>query len=299
MDLKLLLNRRYLMFAGGGLILLLLAYVLFVPAALPVESAAVERGPFQEILTEDGTTRVREKFLLLAPVSGVLQRLKVHAGDRVQRGQTVALIDWDARRSVSAPVSGNVLRVHREDAGPIERGMAILEIGDPASLEVVVDLLTADAVRVKPGTPVRISRWGGRQVLEGTVRRIEPSAVTKLSSLGVEEQRVNALVDITSPPELWENLGDNFRVECTLILSNAEDVLKIPSGALFREGDHWAVFRIENGRARKLSVQPAGRNAVEVALQSSAEDDAGLNAGDVVIVYPGSEIEDGVRVREL
>lgn len=299
MDWKFVLNRRYAVYAGGGLIILLFAYVLFVPSALPVEVAVVERGPFQEVLSEDGTTRVREKFLLLAPVSGVLQRLQVHAGDDIRRGQTVAIIDWDARRSVSAPVSGSVLRVHREDAGPIERGMPIMEIGDPGSLEVVVDLLTADAVRVKPGTPVRISRWGGRQVLEGTVRLIEPSAVTKLSSLGVEEQRVNALVDLTSPPELWKNLGDNFRVECTLILSSEEDVLKIPSGALFREGDHWAVFRLEGGRARKLSVEPAGRNAMEVALQSSGDEAGGLKAGDVVIVYPGNEIQDGVRVQEL
>lgn len=300
MNLKFIYSRRFWTYAVSGLFGLILLYFIFAPNRIPVEVAPVSRGPFQEILTEDGTTRVREKFTLLAPVSGVLQRLTVHPGDRVRRGQRVAVILWDQARPVTAPTAGSVLRVHREDAGPIEMGTPMLEIGDPTSLEVVVDLLTADAVRVRPETPVRIGRWGGNEILEGKVRRIEPSAFTKISALGVEEQRVNALVDITSPPELWVHLGDNFRVECTLILSNTTDVLQVPSGAVFREGDDWAVFRVDaDGTARKTRIQITGRNPTAVALQVDPEQSGGLQSGDAVIVYPTGEIQDGIPVREL
>jgi HlyD family secretion protein len=205
---------------------------------------------------------------------------------------------------VRTPTAGSILRVHREDAGPIEMGAPLLEIGDPSSLEVVVDLLTADAVRVREGTRVTIGRWGGERNLDGTVRRIEPSAFTKISALGVEEQRVNALVDITSPQTLWSNLGDNFRVECTLILSDSTDTLQVPSGAVFRAGNDWAVFRVDgDGIARESRIRIAGRNPSAVALAGerteSADDRRMLQEGDLVIVYPGGEIKDGVRVREL
>ncbi len=306
MNLDFLHNKRFWIYALSAVAVLALLFLLFRPQRLAVETAPVVRGPFQEILTEDGATRVREKFTLLAPVSGVLQRLTVHPGDRVRRGQRVAVILWDQPRPVRAPTAGSVLRVHREDAGPIEMGAPLLEIGDPASLEVVVDLLTADAVRVRPGTPVRIGRWGGQQELAGTVRRIEPSAFTKISALGVEEQRVNALVEITSPAEDWLHLGDNFRVECTLILSSAEDVLQVPSGAVFRSGDDWAVFRVDgDGIARETLIQLAGRNPTSVALQAERSEneadpgDDALQAGETVIVYPGGEIEDGTPVSPL
>ncbi|MCR9143215.1 MAG: HlyD family efflux transporter periplasmic adaptor subunit [bacterium] len=300
-------SKRFWTYALGGIAAAGLLYLIFAPDRLPVETARVLRGPFQEILTEDGVTRVREKFTLLAPVSGVLNRLTVHPGDRIRRGQRVAVIQWDQIRPVRAPTGGSVLRVHREDAGPIEMGAPLLEIGDPTSLEIVVDLLTADAVRVRPGTRVRIGRWGGEQTLEGTVRRIEPSAFTKISALGVEEQRVNALVDITSPPGQWEHLGDNFRVECTLVLSSHDDIMQLPSGAVFRAGDDWVVFRVdEGGIARETRVSVAGRNPTTVSLApreknqtSAAGTPRQLQEGDSVIVYPGSEIADGMPVREL
>jgi HlyD family secretion protein len=302
-------TRRFYLYLLALVTLVSLTYLALAPAPVPVETAPVVRGAFEEFLTEDAATRVREKFTVLAPVSGVLQRLRIHPGDAIQNGQTVATILWDWQRPVRAPAGGSVLRVFREDAGPIEMGTPILEIGDPNSLEIVVDLLTADAVRVVPGTRVRIDRWGGHSTLAGTVRLIEPAAFTKVSALGVEEQRVNALVDITSPRDLWRNLGDNFRVECTLILAESADALKVPAGAVFREGDDWMLFRINSsGQAEKLAIEIAGRNPTEIAVReipvegpSSADRDsrAPLQPEDLVIVYPGSQVRAGISVRGL
>lgn len=191
---------------------------------------------------------------------------------------------------VRSPVAGSVLRVYRESAGPVQPGEMLVEVGDPASLEVVVDLLSSDAVRVKPGMNVSMERWGGDESLSGTVRRIEPAGFTKVSSLGVEEQRVNVLVDFTGKPEVWSRLGDKFRVEVRVITSERKDVVKVPAGALFGTPEGTALFVVVNDKAEQRVVSVGERNGLEAEILDK------LNAGDTVIVHPSEEIKHGTLV---
>ncbi len=191
---------------------------------------------------------------------------------------------------VRAPASGRVLRVLQESEGVVQAGAPLLEVGNPDVLELVVDLLTTDAVRVRPGTPVAIQGWGGDRTIAARVRRVEPSAFTKLSALGVEEQRVNVIAAFDDPREDRTALGDAFRIEARLVLWRGDDVLKIPQGAAFRRGDGWAVFRVVSGRARLTPVEIGHRGDTEVEVLG------GLDAGAVVVVHPGDRVRDGARV---
>ena len=190
-----------------------------------------------------------------------------------------------------APVDGAVLRLVRKDAGVVQAGQPLLEVGDPRRLEVVAEVLSEDAVKIRPGTPVVFERWGGTAPLEGRVRRVEPEGFTKVSALGVEEQRVEVISDILTDPGLWSSLAAGYRVEARFILWQGEDVLQVPAGALFRVGERWAVFAIENGRARRRPVRLGHRSGL------AAEVEAGLAAGDVVIVHPDDRIVEGVAVK--
>jgi HlyD family secretion protein len=168
----------------------------------------------------------------------------------------------------------------------------LLEIADARSLEVEVDLLSEDAVRVGPGTRVLLERWGGDQPLEARVRIVEPAAFTKVSALGVEEQRVLVIVDITAPPELWHRLGDGYRVEARFILWEAQDILQVPNSALFRYQEKWALFTVENGVARRRIVEPGQRNGLVAQIVS------GVSEGERVVSHPDASIEDGTSVKE-
>lgn len=190
---------------------------------------------------------------------------------------------------IAAPLSGTVLRVIQESEGAVAAGSPLLELGDPAALEVVVDLLTADAVRVRPGARVLLSGWGGPE-LEGRVRTVEPSAFTRLSALGVEEQRVNALIELGSPREAWLALGDGFRIEARIQVGEVADCVVAPESALFRVGRDWAVYRLEGGRARETRVEVGERNGREAEIR------AGLEAGQALVAYPGDRVVDGARV---
>lgn len=192
--------------------------------------------------------------------------------------------------AVSSPVDGQVLRVMRESEGLVSAGQALIEVGDPAALEVVVDVLSRDAVRIGPGMRVLFERWGSDVPLEGRVRRVEPVGFTKISALGVEEQRVNVIADFASPRTQWERLGDGYRVEARFILWEADDVLQIPTSALFRVGDAWAVFAIEDGRARRRMITVGQRGGVHVQVMD------GLQEGEIVITHPDNSIADGVAV---
>lgn len=191
-----------------------------------------------------------------------------------------------------SPVDGTVLRVHRQSGGAVGPGEPLLEIGDPTALEVVVDLLSADAVRVPLGAHARITGWGGDGELLGRVRTVVPAGFTRISALGIEEQRVNVILDPVGDPVEWARLGDGFRVEARIILDRVEDVVRVPTGALFRTGESWAAFRAEDGRAVEVMVEIGRRSSTEAEVLS------GLVEGDEVIVYPGDRVEDGVRVRE-
>lgn len=192
---------------------------------------------------------------------------------------------------IVAPISGRVLRVFQESSAVVPAGARLLELGDPSDLEVEIDVLSADAVRIKPGAQVVFEHWGGDAPLHGRVRRIEPAGFLKISALGVEEQRVNVIVDFADPPEKRAALGDGYRVEARIVIWEAADVLKAPTGALFREGQDWAVFALVNGRARLQRLTLGHRNDLE------AEVLRGLDENTRVIVHPSDQIQDGTRVR--
>jgi HlyD family secretion protein len=198
----------------------------------------------------------------------------------------------DGHLDVLAPASGRVLVVHQKSAGVVQAGAPLLEVADPAQLEGIVDLLTTDAVRVRPGTAVEIIGWGGEQRLPGRVREVEPSAFTRPSALGVEEQRVNVVVTLDGPQERWAALGDGYHIEVRLILWAGEAVTQVPLGAVFRQGSGWACYVLEQGRARlrKIEIGHRGETGVEIV--------SGLQLGERVIVHPGDRVQEGVRVEQ-
>lgn len=364
------------------------------PESMEVTVVRAERGPMQVTVDEDGETRVRDRFLVTAPVSGRVHRIEIEPGDPVMRGKTVLaritpaespLLDSrtrgelqaavegatasigqaraerqraattverarstlrrqqelmkagaissddleasqtalataeDAQRAaefterraeyelqlararmaapnaagrsvdVLSPIDGTVLKRLRESEGVVPVGEPLLEIGEPGRMEIVADLLSTDAVRVMPGAEVLIEQWGGGHTLHGRVRRIEPSGFMKVSALGVEEQRVNVVVDFTNPAEA-ARLGDGYRVEVRVVLWKDGDVLKVPVGGLFRQGDNWAVFVVEEGRVRRQVVQLGQRNENEGQITS------GLEAGATIVLHPPDTLTDGTRV---
>ncbi|MDJ0788286.1 MAG: HlyD family efflux transporter periplasmic adaptor subunit [Myxococcota bacterium] len=191
---------------------------------------------------------------------------------------------------LTSPIDGRVLRVLRESAGVVPAGADLVEIGDPAQLEIVVDLLSMDAVRVEAGQRALIENWGGERPLEARVRRVEPFGFTKVSALGIEEQRVNVVLDIASPPPEWTRLGHGYQVDVRIIQWEGADVLQVPVTALFRDGGGWAVLVRDDGRAARRVVELGHRN------DRHAEIVEGLAAGDEVVVYPGEGIREGARI---
>jgi HlyD family secretion protein len=379
-------------------VVLIVAVILVAalwPSAIEVDVATVARGPMQVTIDEEGETRVRDRFVVSAPVMGRVERIELEPGDPVVRGKTVVarltpaaapLIDprtqgelsaaveaaravvgqaraerdraaaalaraqSTARRletllksgaisgdeleaaqttfktaeealraaefsvaraehelelararlrpsqpggrtvDVVAPVDGVVLKRLRESASVVPIGEPLLELGDPANLEIVSDLLSTDAVRVSRGDTVLIEQWGGSHALEGRVRRVEPSGFMKVSALGVEEQRVNVIIDFTDENES-ASLGDGYRVEVRIVVWRDDSVLKVPVGSLFRRGDDWAAFVVENGRARLQVVQLGQRNDREGQVIN------GLSEGQTVVLHPPDTLTDGRRVR--
>jgi HlyD family secretion protein len=195
----------------------------------------------------------------------------------------------DEEVQVRSPVAGRVLRVLALSESAIAQGSPILELGDPGQLEVAVDVLTADAIAVEPGADVEVDGWGGPP-LRGRVRHVEPSATTKVSALGIEEQRVSVIVDLVDPPDAFSRLGDGWRVEARIVTWRGSDVVLAPLGALFRDRDGWAVFVVAGGKARHRPVTVGHRGTDLAEVQS------GLAVGDQVILYPGERISDGVSV---
>jgi HlyD family secretion protein len=172
----------------------------------------------------------------------------------------------------------------------VVRGQSLIEIGDPAALEIEVEMLSVDAVRLHEGMSVRFLRWGGEQALDGVVKRVEPSGFTKISALGVEEQRVLVICAISTEYEQWRGLGDGYRVEAEFILWEEDDTLQVPASALFRSGEDWAVFSISDGRVQVTLVELGARSGLAAQILS------GLSAGDRVVIYPGDNVIDGARV---
>ena len=392
-------RRRFIFWGSLTALLLLFMIYAFRPQPVPVDFADVTRGRLTVTVDEEGETRVRDVFVLSAPVAGRVQRIEIEVGDEVVAGETVVaeidpvdptLLDvrseTEAQAAVGAaeaelefatrelerqkqlgqrgvasardldsaekafrtaraalenaraalqarglqrerararggarvsgehigvpvvaPVSGRVLRVVRESAGVVQPGEPLLEIGDPRDLEIVVDLLSADAVRVEKGQEVLIEQWGGGDLLHGRVRRVEPYGFTKISALGIEEQRVNVVVELADPPEKWQRLGHGYRVETRIVLWRGDDVVKVPLSALFRahsanghggagagnradQAADWAVFVEEKGKARLRPVSRGHHNGLEVEVTS------GLDAGTRVVLHPSDRVAEGVGV---
>lgn len=212
-----------------------------------------------------------------------LARATLIADDAARKGVTM----W----AVRSPVSGRVLRVVQDSETPVSLGAPLLEIGDPTDIEVVADFLTTDAVRIHPGDAAWIEDWGGDKPLRGKVRVVEPRGFTKLSALGVDEQRTNVVIDIIDPPAARPTLGDGYRVDARVVVATLDDAVIVPTGALFRDKDGWAVFAVEDGRARRRPVEIAQRAETTAAVRQ------GLSPGDTVILFPTDAISDGVRVR--
>ena len=196
------------------------------------------------------------------------------------------------RIPIRSPITGKILKVPHECEGPVRTGDPLLEVADPSMLEIEVDVLSSDAVKVKSGMKVLFDRWGGEEPLEGLVRIIEPVGFTKFSALGVEEQRVLIISDFTSPAELWERLGDGYRVEARFILWHEENVLQVPASSLFRHNNGWAVFVIENSYAKRQEVIVGQRNGLVAQILE------GVKEGDTVITHPSDEVEDGRTVKK-
>lgn len=250
------------------------------------QGGAVSRQAVEEA---DLAERTRREALASAQfgerVAASEVRLARAALARLDRG-TAAGEEFPVR----APVRGILLRLMQESEAVVPAGSPLMEIGDPRSLEAVVDVLTTDAVDIRAGAPVRLERWGGDSALSGHVDRVEPSAFTRLSALGVEEQRVNVIVRPDAPSATWTALGDGFRVEASILTWEGRNRLIVPGGAVFRQGAGWATYVVDAGRARLRPIEIGRRNDSEVEVVR------GLRAGEKVVLYPTDNVGDGVRV---
>lgn len=378
-----------------------LAYWALQPQPVAVDVAGVTQGPFEQTVSDDGKTRVRDRYLVSAPLAGRVARIDLRAGDPIVAGQVIAVLTpavpafLDARaerelrervgsaeaqqmrakadtgkaqallaqvksdaeraaklsaqgfvaktaleqaelavrtaeRSVEAaqfaehaaehdvdqaraaltryradsagkttrnakwevrsPVTGSVLKVVRESEGAVGLGEPLLEVAEPRSLEAVVDVLSQDAVALRPGMPARLELGVGVPPLGARVRRVEPAAFTKISALGLEEQRVNVVLDFTDSLERVQTIGDGFRIEAHIVVFRADSALKAPVGALFREVGNWSVYVIADGRATRRQVKVGRTNGVEALIED------GLKAGESVVVYPPDALRDGSQV---
>jgi len=368
-------------------LLVALAALGLRPRPAEVETARVVTGALRVTVDEQGKTRIKQRYVVSAPVSGLLRRIDFKPGAEVAAGVTVvAVIDpmpaspldarnralAEARRhaatelleksrtthelankelhrveqmfaaktlspqdlesaqmretaaarevaaaegelkqaeaelsadgvvgdtapatpvEVKANASGRILTVFQESSRVVLQGTPLVEIGDPSDLEVVVEMLSRDGASLAPGAPVELEQWGGPVPLKGRVRLVEPAAFTKISALGVEEQRVNVVVEITTPLAERRSLGDNFRVEARVIVWENAHVLKVPASGLFRRGQEWAAYVVRDGRAALVPVQAGRSSGAETQVLDC------LKEGDEVVLYPGDRIKDGQRVQ--
>jgi HlyD family secretion protein len=254
------------------------------------------RGVIPQRMLDDSEQLVdQQRTALQAAQSALAMREATRNRARAQLlgPSTAGTEDGDAGYiDIRAPNSGTILAVESTSARLVQAGEPLVTIGDLADLEIEVELLSADAVRLVPGAPATVERWGGDGTLEARVRRIDPRGFTKVSALGIEEQRVRVHLDLVSPPEARGGLGDAFRVFVRIVTWETEDALQVPIASLFREGDQWAVYRIEDGRAVARTVRIGARTQTEAQVLD------GLEEGERVVAFPGDRVTDGARVRD-
>ena len=270
-QIKSIFGKKNMQYGIGIILLGFLVWLSFKPKKVNAETAIIQRGTLIQFVEEEGISRVKEKFQIFSPVNGVLK----NTGDKVKKGEVVALIDWDYKREVLSPISGKILIIHRESAGPIAMGNPIMDIGDISTQEIVVEILTQEAVKIQAGNPVSIEGWGGNP-LEGKVRLVEPEAFKKISSLGVEEQRVK----------------DGFKVLCKIQIQKEDNKVLAPSSSLFREGENWAVYKVVKGRIQKAIVKVETRSGNFVSIAE------GLQENEEVILFPSEGIKEGLKIRK-
>jgi HlyD family secretion protein len=267
-------------------------YLVTAPKEIKVESMVLHRGTFEETFSADGIIRAKNRQTVYAFATGNIENLKVKVGDTVTKGQVVTLLMWDRDLQVRSPVDGVVSKIFRESAGPIVRGEPIFEVSNLSDIEIVVDLLTPEAVRLNPKGEAKVLNWGGSNELPAKIFQISRAGVVKISALGVEEERTEVRMDFEKiPPELKDKFGDTYHVDVIFLISRVPNALTVPLGALFMSADKWAVYIIQEGRARLREIQISKKND-RAALVTE-----GLIEGDQVILFPGDKISEGTRVK--
>lgn len=267
------------------------AVLYFQPRPVEVEFSTVSRGLFEETFTVEGRIRARTKQTLYAFASGNIEEVRVKLGDRVVKNQVITRVHWDYDRWVESPFDGVVSKLYRESAGPVVRGEPIVEITALFDLEIVVDVLTNDALRLHPGGKARLINWGIDRVINAEIIAVSRAASVKISALGVEEERTEVrLRFLNVPASLLARLGDFYHVDVMFEVSREERVLKIPLGALFRDGESWAVYVLKGDRVHRRHVLVSKKNDEEAMVQE------GLLEGELVVLFPGDQIREGLQV---
>lgn len=264
-------------------------FFLLKPKITEVDTVKIQRKNFIETLQIDGKVKAKKKVTVTARAMGDLGAVDLEVGDLVKKGEVITHLKWDFSEPVKSPISGIVSKVFRESSGPIARGEPIVEMIDPESLRVEAEALTTEAVKIPAAAPVAILGWGKEKPLQGRVSKVSRAGFLKLSALGIEEEKTLVYVEILDPPV--NQLGDTFHVELEIRLSEQENILTVPLGALFKNNEQWALYTVENNKARLKSVKIGKRNASEAVITE------GLQEGDEVILFPGDRIKDQIRVR--
>jgi HlyD family secretion protein len=253
-----------------------------------LDKGLVSRDSYDKAVAQAKTTANAKRS---AEFSVEVARYEVAAARTALEYSAGDLNEVTERVPIRSPINGRILKVHHECKGPVRTGEALLEVGDPSELEIEVDVLSTDAVKIKPGMKVLFDRWGGERPLEGIVRTVEPVGFTKISALGVEEQRVLVISDFTSPKDQWQRLGDGYRVEGRFVLWDEKDVLQVPASSVFRYNDAWALFVIDGKRAVRREVQIGQRTGLVAQILE------GVREGETVINHPNDNVEDGGRIK--
>jgi HlyD family secretion protein len=271
------------------------AWLILAPEPVEVDTAQVSSGDFIQDIRTEGYFRSEDIRVIAAFASGdVIERIKLKVGDSVKKGAPLATLYWDRRLIVRAPMDGIITKVFRDHTGPVNRGDPLVEMMDPTRLEVVAELLTTDAVKVKPGNRVLLTGWGGQETLLASVKRISKAGFIKPSALGVEEERTEVIVGFDElPPKVAEEIGSHFHTELQIQIQHIKGALKLPVGALVRQGEGWAVFQIIDNKAVLTPVTIGPRNNDEVVVET------GLTEGARVILYPGEDVHEQVRVKAI
>ncbi len=276
-------------------VLITLLYLAFRPRKMEVETAVVERGTFIETLQGDGVFRSRHRQIITAFATGDIKRMPLEVGDTVKKGAPITELFWDVRyEPVRSPMDGVVSKVFRESAGPIARGEPIIEVIDPSALDVVVEHLTSDAVRIDVGDPALVTDWGGTPGLQARVARVSRAGFVEPSSLGVEEEKTEITLELADVArDIRRRLGHDFHVEVSIEIERNENSLILPSGSVFQTGSTWAVYLARDGRAVETPIVPGASSQGRTRILS------GLSEGDVVVNYPGDLVRDGTPISVL